>query len=200
MTPGEKVNVDITTFSQVYQQPSTTSNPPKITLNGNAFPQPGGRNPSFCSGVQVAVLDPTKDITSPASIRSNQYIALPNQNNTWGSVYQYMWRRAMNRVLVAGDINEQIIFLATFGLDANVPPTTEALGFLLGLGSGPQLQHWETSVDAGSQSGYWVAFPANYIVVGGPGYRYGEGTEAFQTAGQNNSVTTSVQVTLTNAA
>jgi hypothetical protein len=198
MTPGEKVTVEITTTSQVMQtEPSGPGNPPKITLNGNPFPPP---KPLYASGLQVAVLDPSKDITNPASIRSNQYWALPNQNGSWMNVYVYMWRNAMKQVLVSGDTGEQLIFLATYGMDANVPPPADALAFLLGLGAGPQLQHWETSVDVGSQSGSWVGFPANYILVGGPGYRYGEGTEAYQTSGQNKSVTTSLQVTLTNAA
>lgn len=200
MTPGQQVTVAVSTQSQVMPKVTQSGTPPKITMNGNPLPQPKGGGPSYNSGLQVVVIDPTMDITSPASIRTNQYIPVYQQDADWMSYYQYTWGAAVKQILTSGDPDQQLVILATFGFDANMPPTSEALAMMLALGSGPQLQTWETTVDVGSQSGQWVAFPANYILIGNPGYGYGEGTEAFQRAGQQTSVTTTAQVTLRNAA
>jgi len=200
MTPGQQVTVDISTVSQDMASPTQTGTPPTITMNGNAFPPPKGGGPAFNSGVQVAVLDPSMDITSPSSIRSNQYIPVFEENGNWMSYYQWTWAAVVRQVLTSGNPEQQLILIATFGLDANMPPTSDALALFLQLGAGPQLQTWETTVDVGSQSGQWVAYPANYILVGNPGYGYGEATEAYGIAGQQSSVTTTAQVILTNAA
>jgi hypothetical protein len=199
MTPGQQVTVSISTYSQVYQTYPSSGQPPKITLNGNPFPQPRNQPPNFGTGAQLAVLDPTKDITSPAAIVSNQYLPVISQGGSWMTSYEWMWANAVRQLLTSGNPDAQIVILATFGLDANMPPTSDALAMFLPLGAGPLLQQWETSVDVGSQSGNWVGFPANYILIGNPGYGYGEGTEAYQAATQN-SITTSAQATLTNAA
>jgi hypothetical protein len=191
-----QVAVEITTTSQSQKawQPSGTG--PKITMNGNPFPQPRGTNPGFSSGMQVAVLDPTMDITSPAAIRSNVYLMLPDVNGSWMSYYQGMWNRLASQIYVSGNTLQQIVFVATFGFDVNAAPSAEALELLIELGAGPQLQHWYTSVDVGSQSGQWVAFPGNYILIGQPQYGYGEGYEVYQVGG--DPVTTSLSATLTN--
>ncbi len=80
-----QVAVEITTTSQSQKQWSPSGTPPKITMNGNPFPQPKGGNPSFSSGMQVVVIDPAMDITSPAAIRSNMYLMLPNVDGNWMS-------------------------------------------------------------------------------------------------------------------
>jgi hypothetical protein len=200
MTPGEKVTVEIATISQDMAQPAQTGQAPKITMNGNAFPAPKGGGPYSNTGVQLAVLDPTMDITSPAAIRTNQFIAVQSQNGSWMSSYHWTWAGVVRQLLTSGDPDQQLVLLATFGFDANMPPDSAALQLLMELGAGPQLQTWETTVDVGSQSGQWVAFPANYILIGNPSYGYGQATEEYGKAGQQSSVTTTASVTLTNAA
>jgi hypothetical protein len=193
-----QVKVEITTSSQ--QMKTYVQGPgkvPTITMNGNPFPQPKGGTPNFPSGLQVVVIDPAMDITSPASIRSNQYLSLPANNNGWMSLYQYMWHRAVTQIYTSGNTSQQIIFVATFGLDVNAAPTTDALELFLELGAGPQLQNWLTHVDVGSQSSWWCAFPGNYILIGQPQYGYGEGYEVYQRA-QGDSVSTTLTATLTN--
>jgi hypothetical protein len=74
------VALESTTSAQSMPTPPQSANPPKITMNGNPFPAP--KVPNYGSGVQVVVLDPTLDITSSASIRSNQYAPLPNVNGS----------------------------------------------------------------------------------------------------------------------
>lgn len=200
MTPGQQVTVAVSTQSQVMPKVLQSGTPPKITINGNAFPAPKRGGPYINSGLQLAVLDPTMDITSPASIRSNEYIPVFEQNGSWMGYYHYTWAAVVKQILTSGDPDQQLVILATFGFDANMPPTSDALAMMLQLGSGPQLQTWETTVDVGSQSGQWVAFPANYILIGNPGYGYGDGTEAYGYAGGQKPVTTTAQVTLRNAA
>jgi hypothetical protein len=193
---ASQVTVEITTTAQSQQAWQNSGNPPKITMNGNPFPQPAGGNPGFSSGIQVVVIDPTLDITSPSSIRSNAYQWLPNVEGSWMSYYEGMWDRVASQIYTSGNTSQQIVFVATFGMDVNAAPTSEALELLLELGSGPQLQKWWTSVDVGSQGGWWVGSPGNYILIGQPAYGYGEGTEAYQASG--DPVTTSVTATLTN--
>jgi hypothetical protein len=196
MTVSE-VAVEITTTAQPQQTWQNTGTGPQITMNGNPFPQPPGGNPHFSSGVQVVVLDPAMDITSPAAIRSNQYQWLPDVDGSWMTYYQNMWDKVASQILTSGNTSQQIVFVATFGMDVNAAPTSEAIELFLGLGAGPQLQGWWTSVDVGSQSGQWVGFPGNYILIGQPMHGYGEGDEAYQTGG-SQPVKTSVTATLTN--
>ncbi|HEX8083731.1 MAG TPA: hypothetical protein VF529_05530 [Solirubrobacteraceae bacterium] len=191
-----QVAVEITTTSQSQKTWQPSGTPPKITMNGNPFPQPKGPNGS--SGLQVVVIDPAMDITSPAAIRTNMYLMLPNVDGSWMSYYQGMWTRMAAQIYTAGNTNQQIVFLATFGMDVNAAPSAEALELLIELGAGPQIQKWWTSVDVGSQSGQWVAYPGNYILIGQPQYGYGEGYETYQVGG--DPVTTSLSATLTNFA
>ncbi len=193
-----KVAVEITTTSQALGkwQPSGTG--PKITMNGSPFPQPKGGNPNFPSGLQVVVIDPAMDITSPASIRTNQYTQLPNVNGSWMSYYQGMWNRLVSTIYTAGNISQQIVFVSTFGMDVNAAPNAEALELLLELGAGPQLQGWWLHVDVGSQGGGWVGQPGNYILIGQPQYSYAEGYEVF--AKGSSPITSTLQATLTNFA
>lgn len=193
-----QVKVEITTTSQQQKAWSNTGTPPKITMDGKPFPQPQGGNPTFSSGLQVVVLDPAMDITSPASIRSNRYLMLPSGSGSWMSYYHYMWDRMASQIYTSGNTSQQIVFVATFGFDVNAAPTSGALELLLELGAGPQLQNWWTHVDVGSQSGWWVGFPGNYILIGQPQYGYGDGTEAYQRGSGSDPVTTTVDATLTN--
>src|SRR3712207_2803097 len=114
MTPGEQVNVEISAYSQVYQSFEQQGTAPKITLNGNPLPQPKG--PYSCTGAQVVVLDPTQDITNPASIRSNAYLPVQNDGGSWMDTYGAMWGSVVQQILTSGNIDQQIVFVATYGL------------------------------------------------------------------------------------
>lgn len=195
MAPTD-VAVSITTQSQVTAVWQQSGTPPKITFNGNPFPTPS-RPANFTTGFQVVVLDPAGNLTDPSSIRSNEYVMLYNDNGNWSSTYGWMYANVVKQILTSGNPDQQIVIVASFGLDANMPPTTDALELFLKLGAGSQLQTWETSVDTGSQSGDWVGFPANYVLIGMPQYGYGEATEQFDNPGGNPVVTT-VQATLSN--
>ncbi|HEV2814776.1 MAG TPA: hypothetical protein VGW10_16085 [Solirubrobacteraceae bacterium] len=196
-----EVKVAITTTSQQQKTPGSTGAPPKITMNGNPFPTPQGPPsgpwPNFSSGLQVVVIDPTLDITKPAAIRSNKYWPLPNRDGDWMSYYHAMWDHMASQIYTSGNTSQQIVFVATFGMDVNAAPAAEELELLILLGGGPQLQKWWTSVDVGSQSGQWVARPGNYILVGQPQYSYGSAPEVYQTG---NPVSTTLNATLTNYA
>jgi hypothetical protein len=183
MAGPTQVTVSISTQSQSMQFGSLPSpQPPTITLDGNALPAPS-QKPYWPSGFQVVVLDPTQDITQPAAIVSNEYQQMVVVDDNWGSWYQYMYTNIVKQVLLAGNVQQQLVFVASFGLDLNAPPTNEGAELFLALGANGQLQQWITdAVDAGSQSGdYLTATPANYIVAGNPASNYGEGTELFQT-------------------
>ena len=199
MTPGQQVTLEIVTTSQDMQTPPQSGTPPKITMNGNPVPDPKGGGPYYATGLRLLVLDPSMDITNPTSIRSNQYIGVSPQDGSWMTSYHWAWAGVVRQILTSGDPDQQLVIMATYGFDANMPPDSAALQILMGLGAGPQLQTWETTVDVGSQSGSWVGYPANYVLVGNSSYGYGQGTELFQRA-TGSSVETTVQATLTNAA
>lgn len=201
--PMEKVEVVVTTSSEIMQYHALPpAKPPKITMNGQqvaAIAQP----PYMPTGWQFVVLDPTKDIKSPAAILFNAYLQLTpaSGSNYWMSTYQYMYNRMVKSYLVSGNYEQQIFIAASYGLDANTPPTTDALHLLLDYGAGARLQYWETHCDAGSQVGNdnsWTSFPANYIFVGSSSLSYGQGAEVFERPSSGNSVTSTLTTTLTN--
>jgi hypothetical protein len=142
------------------------------------------------------VFDAAGDPTNPASILSNEYLSLYAPDGQWGDTYQYLYAGIVRQILTSGNIEQQTVLVVSYGLDANMPPTTDALALLLGLGAGPQLQHWETSVDVGSEGGY-VGNPGNYVLVGGSQDGYGEGTEQFDNPG-TSPVNTTVTATIGN--
>lgn len=196
------VDVSITTTSQVMQFNSLPpAQVPKITFNG----QPVGQlpyTPSMPTGWQVLILDPTKDITTPAAVLGNTFLMLfPAQgSNFWASTYHFMYSGMLRERLISGNYEQQIFIAASFGLDANTPPTNDAMNLLLDYGAGAQLQKWETSVDIGSQvdnDNSWTSFPANYIFVGSSSLSYGAGAEIYELA-SGNSVQTTLNTTLTN--
>ena len=183
MAGPTQVTVSISTQSQSMQFGSLPSpQVPKITLDGNPLPAPS-QAPYWPSGFQVVVLDPAQDITQPAAIVSNEYQQMVVQDDNWGSWYQYMYTNIVKQILLSGNVQQQLVLIASFGLDLNAPPTNEGAELFLGLGADGQLQSWITdAVDAGSQTGdYLTATPANYIISGTPGASYGDGDELFQT-------------------
>ncbi len=185
--PMEKVEISVTTSSQVMQFHSLPpAQPPQITMNGRPVGQIP-QHPYRPSGWQVLILDPTKDIKTPGAVLSNQYILLQPGSNTnfWMSTYQYMYSGMVRQFLNSGNYEQQLVIVASFGLDANVPPTNDALRLLLDFGAGAQLQNWETHVDVGSQvdnNNSWVSFPANYLFIGSSSLGYGQAYEKFEKA------------------
>jgi hypothetical protein len=201
--PITKVELVITTTSQVMQFNNLpAAQPPKITMNGNPVGQIP-QKPSNPTGWQILVLDPSKDITTPAAVLANRYISLypASGSNFWMSTYQFMYTQMLRQSLLAGNYEQQILIVASYGLDANTPPTNDGLHLLLDYGAGPRLQYWETHVDVGSQVANgtsWTSFPANYVFVGSSALAYGQGAEVFDRATTNNSVQSTLTTTLTN--
>ena len=195
MAGPTQVTVEIVTTSQVIDKWNDPAQPPKITMNGNPFPEPAP--PATATGWQLVVLDSSMDMTDPASIRYNEFLdVFADDNGNWVDTYQYTYSNIVRQVLLSGDPESQLVFLASYGLDANAPPTTDALGYMLGAGAGQQLQTWERSVDVGSESG-WTSYPACYIMIGGSSYSYGEGHEVYENPG-TSPVTAQLSVTLNN--
>ncbi|HWA84540.1 MAG TPA: hypothetical protein VG820_13945 [Fimbriimonadaceae bacterium] len=157
-------------------------------LNGQAVPPPSSLN--FPTGFQIVVFNSEMDITSPAAILANNYQYVVPEGNTsnWADTIQYTYAGIVETILVSGNIQNQIIMLASFGLDLNMCPTNEALSTLLNYGANSKIQYWETNADCGSQVGNsssWTSFPASYIMIGGSGWGYGGGYETLlTTAGQ----------------
>lgn len=200
--PMEKVEVVVTTSSQVmYYNQLPKAQPPKITMNG----QPVGQlpQPNMPTGWQVLILDPTKDMKTPAAVLSNVYILLypASGSNFWMSTYHYMYARMLRQSLISGNFEQQVVIIASFGLDQNTPPTNDGMGFLLDYGAGPRLQYWETHVDIGSQVSNdtsWTSFPANYLFVGVSSMGYGQGAEVFDRATSSSPIQSTLTTTLTN--
>jgi hypothetical protein len=197
MTIPPQAAIEISTTSE--QMPNWQQLPPgqapSITMNGAPFAQLP--EPSLPNGWQVVVLNSTGDLTSPDNLLLNTYVFLQNNEGEWGSTYEYMYAQIINAVLNAGNFEEQILLLASFGLDADMPPSNDALQFLLDRGAGPALQDWENNSDSGSQSGGYVSTPSSYILVGNLGYPYGGGTETYIT-NNGQPAPASVSVTLNN--
>lgn len=199
MAGPTEVTIDITTQAQVMEfgnlpAPQT----PTITLNGNPLPAP--QAPWLPSGYQVVVLDPAQDITQPSAVVTNEYELMIVEDDNWGSYYQYMYANILTQLLTSGNVQQQLVIVASFGLDANAPPTNDGCAAFLQLGADGQLQQWINGVDRGSQSGnYLCGNPANYILVGSTARSYGEGKETFETAGSGqNEVTSTLSVTVGN--
>ncbi|MEW6130061.1 MAG: hypothetical protein AB1757_23705 [Acidobacteriota bacterium] len=198
MTPPSQVLIEIATQSQAMNY-NTPAQVPKITLNGTPIPSPG-YTPNSPTGYQIVVINSSQDYTNPASILINEYLMLFPQENTtwWSSTYQYMYAGMLFQQLNGGNIEQQLILLASYGLDNNMPPSNDAYQMLLGLGAGATLQNWETHCDAGSMGGpmNWVNQPANYLFVGMSNYGYGEGYEKQETG--ESSIVSTLSVTLQN--
>lgn len=196
MAGPAEVTIDIVTTSQVIAKSTDPAQVPKITMNGNPFPEPAGS--ATASGWQLVVLDSSMDMTDPASIRYNTYLNLyADSNGNWSDTYGWMYESIFRQVLLSGNLESQLVFLASFGLDANAPPDVNALQYMLEAGAGPQLQQWERSVDVGSESNDWTSYPACYIMIGGSSFAYGDGHEVYENPG-TSPVTAQLSVTLGN--
>lgn len=199
--PIQKVEVSITTTSVSRQWESGPPiSPPKITLNGNPLPAP--RSPAYtATGLQLVVLDAHKDMTKPESILRNEYVLISSDHGKWSSTYARNWTKMVREILLSGDVNAQIVFLATYGIDANMTPNNEAIQTLFELGAGTKLQYWGNNSVPGHQPdtpGSYVDNPANYVLIGYSSYKYGQGYEAYDAPGGQGPVTTNLTATLSN--
>jgi hypothetical protein len=196
------VVIQIATQSQImYYNSMPAPQPPVITINNTPIPSPG--TPGSATGYQLVLLNSAADYTNPANILANTYIGLfpEGGTNNWMGTYQYLYSSMIFQLLSAGNVDLQLMILASYGLDNNMPPTNDGYGALLDFGAGPRLQYWETHCDAGSQVGNpnsWVSIPANYLFVGFQSNGYGQGWEVYDVAGQNPSISSKLSVTLQN--
>lgn len=200
-----QISINISTTSSVINWSLSPPNLPpaqlpKINVNGLAIP---AGNPAMSpTGFQLVVFDINQTIPTPASILVNTTLVVNNsgQNNSWWNVYDYLYQHMVRALLINGDPDDQLIVLASYGLDANMAPDNDSLQLLVKNGAGPQLQHWMKTCDIGSQVGNptsWVSFPSNYVLVAFGGSGYGNGNEIFQQPqGNNTSVTTTLNVNL----
>jgi hypothetical protein len=152
--------------------------PPTINMNGEPFAQLP--EPAAPSGFQLVVLNSAGDLTSPSNIVANQFVLVGGNDGLWGATYAAAYEELLKAILEAGNPDQQVIILASFGLDLMMSPTVDAFEFLLARGAGKDLQLWEQeATDPGSQSGGWVGTPASYVLVGNPAYGWNEGHEGF---------------------
>jgi hypothetical protein len=200
MAAPAQVAVSITTSSQSIQnwQQLPPPQPPEITLNDVALPPPSDSPPYQPVGAQVVVFDSSQDLTDPASIISNQYQIVANMQGNWYESYRWMWDDVATQVMSSGDTEQQVVILATFGLDVEMTATAATFGLCLDRGAGGQLQQWGL-LPSVSEGGYYIEFPANYVLIGNSGYGYGEGYEIFEYNTQDSSpLTTTLQATIDN--
>jgi len=198
-----QISIQVATSSQVMNWSPVppflpAAQPPAITVNGLAI-QPSTTAPTP-TGFQLVVFDITQTIPTPASILVNEWLSVfpaGNDSNLWtyyGSIYEGL----VNDLLSYGNPANQLMILASFGLDADMAPDNEAYATMFNYGGGNQLQTWMKSCDPGSQLGNptsWVSFPANYILVGLAGVGYGGGSEIYQAAqSSQNSIKSSLNV------
>jgi hypothetical protein len=195
MARPAQVTIDVSTSSQVINTtPLPNANYPKITINGNAV-TPSFAPQNWPSGVQVVVINSTGDLSDPAGIISNRYnLVWAGSGGGWYDTFHYMWDNVGTQILGSGDPQQQLVIAATYGMDIGMFPTAVVVELFLGLGAGPALQEW-INTSPPSESGDWVDYPANYVLIGSSGLGYGQGTEQYDTGA--NPVT-SVSVTLDN--
>jgi hypothetical protein len=192
MTVPAQAAIEIATTSEDMPTWEPAGKAPIITMNGNPFADLGA--PGSPSGFQVVVINSAGDLTDPANILLNTYIYCQQDNGLWDTLYQDMYSQMINAVLTSGNYEQQLLLIASFGLDADMTPSNDALQFLLDRGAGPGLQAWETTTDAGSMSTGWVGMPACYLLVGNSGYAYGQGTESYV---YNNGAAAQASVSVT---
>jgi hypothetical protein len=202
MARPTEVTVDVSTSSQPIPgtQPLPNAQVPTITLNGVQIPQATGPTNRFPTGVQVVVMNASGDLSDPSNIISNTLnIVWGDQNNYWYSTFSQMWDNVANRIYGSGDPQQQVVILATYGMDLGMFPTPDIVELCLSLGAGPQLQNW-INTSSPSESGGWVDYPADYVLIGQSQGGYGQATEQFDsTPGEGNPVKTNVSVTLQNS-
>lgn len=202
MARPTEVTIDVSTSSQPIPgtPPFPNAQVPTVTLNGTEIPQPEGPTERFPSGVLVVVANAAGDLSDPANfISSTLNIVWPDANNYWYTTYRYMWDNVANRIYGSGDPQQQVVILATYGMDLGIFPTPDAVELLLTLGAGAQLQNW-INTPTPSESGGWVDYPVDYVLIGSSSLGYGQGTEQFDYAGnEQQPVKTNVSVTLQNS-
>lgn len=186
-------------FTKYKQWPAPTA--PVITINNVpvAIPEPL----AWPTGIQLLILDSTRDYTNPANILCNKYFYVYSKDNSssWMSTYQRTYNDLCRGLLTNGNLERQLVVLATFGLDYNMGPITEVLNLLLNYGGGSLLQKWSSNVDIGSQDSApnsWVSYPGNYIMLGNSSFRCGEGHEVLDAVRANTTVKSTLSVTLYN--
>jgi hypothetical protein len=193
----QQVTFDVTTYSQTISSWQDPPQVPQITIDGTAVS--GASNKPFtASGWQLVVLDSAQDLTTPGAVLSNQFVSLQQDNGNWG-LWEGMYAMATTQVLTSGNVGMQILIVASYGMDANIPPTNDALELFIQYGAGPELQSWLTNpnIDIGSESGDWTGSPANYILIGASALGYGNGTEAFE-LGTGSPITTNATANFAN--
>jgi hypothetical protein len=199
MARPTEVTISIETSSQeIPLNPFPPPQFPSISLNGTAIPSPSYVPPAP-SGFQVVVMNSAGDLSDPANIVANSYEPIPSGSvGGWYDTYQFMYDGLARDIFAAGDPQQQLVFVASYGLDVAMLPTPAVAELLLNLGAGPQFQKW-LSTDVPSEGGDWTEYPADYVLIGGSGYGYGQGTEQFDYTGvDEQSVTTHVSVTIQN--
>jgi hypothetical protein len=167
----------INTSSEVMASYASAGQAPSITVNGAPFAQLSA--PQFPSGFQLVILNPSGDLTSSDNILFNDYLRIQDDGGNWGGTYAFVYEQIINAVLTTGNIEQQLIILASFGLDVNMAPANDPLLFLLPRGAGTPLQEWASVPDPGSQGSGWVSAPASYIFLGGPAYSYDDAWDTF---------------------
>lgn len=200
MAEPAQVEISITTTSSQIPnwQNLPAPDPPVITLNGTLLPDPSDSPPWQPVGTQVVVIDATKDYTDPASIISNVYQCVANMQGNWGESYRWMWDNVATQIMSSGDVQQQLVLIATFGLDVMMTPTAAPFELFLANGAGGQLQQWGL-LPSPSEGGEYIEFPASYCMIGMSGYEYGEATEEFAFSEQGQPVKSSITATLDNA-
>jgi hypothetical protein len=149
-------------------------------------------------GYQVVVLDASQDLTNPASIVSNRWQFLGgNLTGDWGVSYRWMYDDIANQLLASGDPDQQVVLVASFGMDAMAMPTPATVEQLIGRGAGTQLQQW-LWVQTLSEGGGFIYYPCNYVLIGASGLPYAGGSEAFSFSGESDPIETTVTATLDN--
>ena len=201
MARPTEVTVAVATSSQPIPgtPPLPNAQVPAITLNGVEIPQGSGPTTEYPTGVQVVVMNASGDLSDPANIISNNLNVVWSENNGWYLTYRYMWDNVANQIYGAGDPQQQVVIVATYGVDLGMFPSPDVVELFLSLGAGPQLQNW-INTPSPSESGGWVDYPADYVLIGQSSLGYGQATEQFDTTpGEENPVTTNVSVTLQNS-
>jgi hypothetical protein len=203
MARPTEVTIDVSTSSQSIPGTSPLPNAqiPTVTLNGTQIPQPDGPTQNFPSGVLVVVMNASGDLSDPSNfISSKLNIIWPGQNNYWYDTYRLMWDNVANQIYGSGDPQQQVVIAATYGMDAAMYPSPDVVELFLSLGAGPQLQSW-INLPSPSESGDWVDYPIDYVLIGQPALGYGQATEQLDYAGpgEGQPVKTNVSVTLQNS-
>ncbi|MFD1674179.1 MAC/perforin domain-containing protein [Alicyclobacillus fodiniaquatilis] len=166
---------------------------PTITLGEQLVPNEPA---ATACGYQVIVLDSAK-LSDTSAVLFNRYYTLPKVQS-WGQVYPNMYNEMLtdlkNNNLVK---NGNVLVLASFGMDNDMPPTNAMFGFLESAGAGETVADWINNCDPGSQVGNnysWVSFPVVYVLVGMFNSGPGTGVEFFGNAHGDSQINANLEV------